>query len=519
MAFKRVLTFLFLAFLPLYCFSDSRFQKLYGDTLDDDLVRVLKTTSGEYFLLGTADLGNSGNSKADIALYKTNLYGDLLYSYLFHDTSSSIPTDILENPDGTFTICGYIINGQQDLTSMDFFLLRIDDAGTILWENTYGIAGVPDQVRAMTSSGDGGIFLAGSSGDHGLVCKADEFGQIVWSFRMDSLPGNPMSYFNCITPTFDGGCVAAGWWTPSPPPNLFPKDLVTRFSSTGQVLWSNSIEHSGANGWARDITFMTDGGFLATGVHAGSGTPALSLYKLSSGGSITWGRVISSNGHDITGTAVFEAIDGTILAGGSSNINGPYEASLVRTDAAGLPIDCRTYAMGSISHIVDAFDGGYVMCGQYSGNPFHSEGYLIKANDTGYTGCAENSVTIQSVAANYQTTPAGQPVACQLDQGFAVLTGSPYINQFGQLCSWIGIDERAADQQPSLFPNPSSGRLVLKNPLLRPVAADIFTAQGRKTATLRCEAETQRVLRLPELCPGIYLVRFDSGYSMKLVIE
>lgn len=501
--------------------GESRFQKLYGDTLDDDLVRIIKTGVGDYLLLGTVDISNSGTRKADIALYRTNVTGDLLYSYLIGDTSTNVPTDMVENPDGSYTICGYVNDRQQDMASRDFFLLRMDDAGTILWENTYGIAGVRDEVRAMTRSADGGVFLTGNSDDHALVCKADQFGQIIWSYRIDSLPGANQSYFNCITPTFDGGCVVAGWGmvTNNWPNPVFSQGLVARFSDSGQPLWIRSISDSFHSSWARDITFVQDGGFLVTGTHDDNGTALQSLYKLNSNGNTDWSYAFNGpNGHS-EGTAVFSASDDKILIGGSCNQNGPYAASLIMTDSTGVLHHQWLYGTGAACQIVDGLDGGFLVCGRYEGNPFNSDGYLIKSNDTGLTGCSEANASFSASSLNYQSAAAGQALACTLDQGFAVMQVDPYINQFGQLCSWIGIDESVAEEQPLLYPNPSDGTAFFNTPFDRTVSGEIIDLQGRVIATFFFNGTGEHPLPVSSLADGYYLVRSTGCAPMRLVLR
>jgi hypothetical protein len=507
--------------VSLVTYGESRFQKLYGDTLNDDLVRIIKASNGDYLLLGTVDLANSGSRKADIALYRTNQFGDLLNSYLIGDTSTNVPTDAVENSDGTYSICGYINDSLQNQSSRDFFLLRMDDAGTILWENTYGIAGTPDVVWCMTRSTDGGVFLAGSSDDHGLVCKADAFGQIVWSHRIDSLSGDNKSYFTCITPTFDGGCAVAGWRMVSSnwPNPMFTQSLIARFSDTGQPLWIRSLGDTFHSGWARDITFTPDGGFLITGTHDDNGTAMQFLTKVSSSGSAAWSHVYGNTGHHTDGTAVFDDSSGKIVLGGNCNQNGPYNSSLIITDSTGSLYHQWLYGTGSVRQIVDGFDGGYVLCGRYDGSPFQSDGYLIKTNDTGYTGCSEAAASFVSSPANYQTTPAGLPLICQLDQGFATLLVDPYINQFGQLCSWIGIDEREERIGTTVYPNPSSGIVFFRNTLGNAGRGEIHDLQGRCIRAFSFTSHSEFQLPTEELDNGCYLVMTDGYAPLRLLIR
>ena len=120
----------------LTCTADaaSRFQKLYGDSLDEDIVSIIRTNDGGYCLVGTTDLSDLSSSKADIAVYRTNEFGDLTTSYRIADNFPNIATGAVLMNDGTFMICGKTFGSINDPTDWEIFVINLDDGGNILWE-------------------------------------------------------------------------------------------------------------------------------------------------------------------------------------------------------------------------------------------------------------------------------------------------------------------------------------------------------------------------------------------------
>src|SRR5690606_32648962 len=94
--------------------GDIAWQKTFGGDRDDSLQSIVVLTDGG-FLIGDNSNSDGGNNKT-----RTNE------------------------------------------SSTDFWVLRIDDSGTIVWQETYNIAGT-DILASITDNSDGTFLLSGYS--------------------------------------------------------------------------------------------------------------------------------------------------------------------------------------------------------------------------------------------------------------------------------------------------------------------------------------------------------------------
>ncbi|HLG34867.1 MAG TPA: T9SS type A sorting domain-containing protein, partial [Bacteroidia bacterium] len=154
---------------------------------------------------------------------------------------------------------------------------------------------------------------------------------------------------------------------------------------------------------------------------------------------------------------------GHVVSGYSMVSTGNEDALLISTDSSGNILWSKTY--GGISTeraytVQPSADGGYILggfTGSFGSSPYDL--YLIKTNNTGYSGCNENSSALSTFPAPFTATTPSPAVASGISSGNpSVVTGS------GCLISTPCIATGTIDVQAKeflLYPNPTSSSIKL----------------------------------------------------------
>lgn len=134
-------------------------QKMYRES-DGEITSILQTSDGGYMIVGNTETDEDYGWE-DIWILKLDSYGNVGW----HKTIGGSRTDITGRSSDAFqetTDGGYIIAGSSDsFGSGDFdsWLIKLDGAGNILWQKTYGAYG----TNAVQQTSDGGYVMAGDS--------------------------------------------------------------------------------------------------------------------------------------------------------------------------------------------------------------------------------------------------------------------------------------------------------------------------------------------------------------------
>lgn len=153
---------------------------------------------------------------------KLDSSGTLVWQHVYGGSSLDEPHSIAPTADGGSLVTGLSASADGDITNPqgngDCWVVKLDDTGTIQWQRSLGGSGY-DEGFSIAPTPDGGSLVAGKSestdGDltnnHGAmdfwVLKLDASGTILWQ---SALGGSDEDHGYSIAPTTDGGCVAAG---------------------------------------------------------------------------------------------------------------------------------------------------------------------------------------------------------------------------------------------------------------------------------------------------------------------
>lgn len=147
-----------------------------GGTLGDQLYSLQETDDGNYIVAGVSSSGISGDKSevckggSDYWIMKLDQNGDIIWQKTYGGLGSDLlySNSISQTTDGGYIVGGYSISGNSgDKTeasngSWDSWILKLDGAGNIEWQNTIGGPG-SDYIFTAKQTQDGGYILGGYS--------------------------------------------------------------------------------------------------------------------------------------------------------------------------------------------------------------------------------------------------------------------------------------------------------------------------------------------------------------------
>jgi uncharacterized delta-60 repeat protein len=308
-------------------------QKAYGGPGSDEAWDIRQTADGGYVVAGTTDSYGEGNG--DLWVLKLDSEGDVEWEKVYGGTEFDGAAAVRQLEDG-----GYIIAGGTSsfgAGSGDYWLLKLDGSGNVVWEKTYGGTEY-DYVISLDQTSDKGYVVAGYSFSFGTtnsamwIVKVDENGSVLWQKAYD---GAGYDYARSIHQTQDGGYIVAGATTSFGAGNY--DFWVMKLDENGVI--TSQKAYGGSNyDYANSIRQTQDGGYLMAGSTRsfGAGNDDLWLLKLDSSGAITWEKTYGGAGYE---GAYFanQLQDGTIIAtGGVTSFGaGDRDFWVLKLDSAG----------------------------------------------------------------------------------------------------------------------------------------------------------------------------------------
>ncbi|MEZ4959698.1 MAG: gliding motility-associated C-terminal domain-containing protein [Saprospiraceae bacterium] len=208
-------------------------EKRFGGDGQDRLWDIRQTTDGGYILAGESrsskweDHSEQLRGVLDGWVVKTDSNGSIEWEKTFGGTDSDIVRVILPIPDGSgYLLAGHSSSGagfeksENSRGGQDYWLIRIDLLGNVIWDKTIGGDG-DDILNDAEIAFGGGFILAGWSAsnisfdktkplfgknDYWIV-KVDDGGNIVWQ---ETYGGTDEDVCHDILPTVEGNYLLSG---------------------------------------------------------------------------------------------------------------------------------------------------------------------------------------------------------------------------------------------------------------------------------------------------------------------
>ena len=283
---------------------------------DDDTRQVILCQDGGFALVGFT--GSLGIEEGDIWLVRTDAQGTVLWNRVFAGPNREAGESVWECENGDFVIAGWTLSFGAG--GADLWLIRTNSTGHHLWNNTYGgIAG--DYASSIVGLADGGFAIGGFTKNFGAVntdfwlLRTDENGFPLWN---QTYGGAEEDSCRQIIEVSTGGFAMIGSTLSfgRDPPNMW----LVRTDAAGQL----SSNHTyGGNRWDGGYALVEapNGGFAFVG-YSILDTHKVWLVRTNANGDLLWEFHLSetrdSLAFDYEGYSVVEAGNGGFAVAGQS---------------------------------------------------------------------------------------------------------------------------------------------------------------------------------------------------------
>jgi hypothetical protein len=322
-------------------------NRTYGGTGDDEAYSVIQTADGGYALVGYTDSFGAGETNA--WLVKTDANGNMVWNQTYGGRATNQATAVTQTSDGGYAIAGY--TDSYGTGNYDFWLIKTDANGTMLWNQTYGGTG-DDKGYSVIQTTDGGYALAGYTASYGAgmddfwLVKTDASGNLKWNQTYGGA-GDDGAY--SVIQITDGG-YALGGYTNSTGAGRYDFWLV-KTDVNGTMLWSHTYGDTGDE-FGSAVVQTSDGGYALAGPtdSYGAGDFDFWLVKTDSSGNMQWNKTYGGSGDDEPYSLIPTSDGGFALAGFTRSFGvGIYDGWLVKTDASGSTVISKSSSPFSIS--------------------------------------------------------------------------------------------------------------------------------------------------------------------------
>jgi hypothetical protein len=161
---------------------------------------MIQTSDGGYALAGFRQEADEG--EGEIWFARTDQAGNLLWNETLKGPIADCPSQIIQEPDGGFMLSD--VSFSLEPNQAYFRLIRMDQNGRVLWNQTYGDLGryrVPECNAAIPTS-DGGYLIGGFLAGRDIwIVKTDGSGRMLWNQTY----GETNDSVVCAHQTADGG--------------------------------------------------------------------------------------------------------------------------------------------------------------------------------------------------------------------------------------------------------------------------------------------------------------------------
>jgi hypothetical protein len=328
----------------------------------DEAYAVVQTSDGGYALTGRTYSFGAGS--ADFYLVKTDVSGNMLWNKTYGGAGADEAHSVVQTTDGGYMLAGY--TNSFGAGNSDFYLVKTDASGNLLWNRTYGGAGV-DYGYSVVQTGDGGYAITGVTdvygARHGDVCliKTDSEGNTQWN---KTYGGTNYEETQSLVQTGDGGYAVAGYTYSFGAGDA--NSYLVKTDALGNMQWNKTYGGTDYE-FSYSLVRTSDGGYAIAGFTTSLGDVDCHLVKTDASGSMLWSKTYGGTGDDEAYSVVQTSDGGYALAGLTRSFGaGLDDCYLVKTDASGNLLWSRSHGGTQVDwaySVVQTSDGGYALAG------------------------------------------------------------------------------------------------------------------------------------------------------------
>ena len=294
-----------------------QWQRSYGSSATDMGFAVTKANDGSGYVLAGNTLGNTGDVSgnhggSDAWIVKIDLAGNILWQKTFGGSAGDNAYDIVATSDGGYIFSGSTSSTDGDLTGLtnhggiDVWVVKLSASGEIEWQNELGGSGT-ERGDAIIQTPDGGYLLSSSTNSTDGDVTSNHGGGDAWLIKLSS-SGN-LDWQKTYGGSLNDGSGSA------------------TLTTGGFIVCGSSASTDG------DLTGLTNRGGSDTWVYAIDGV-----------GNLLWGKTYGGTGSEGGGT-IYPASGGFVFSTTTNSNNGDVSGNhgyvdtwVVNIDAGGTKI-------------------------------------------------------------------------------------------------------------------------------------------------------------------------------------
>ncbi len=445
---------------------------------------------------------------------------DIIWSRTFGSSSLDHCYAVRQTEDNGFILAG--VNSSSSANGADFWLVKTDENGNMLWENTFG-GTANEYAYSVSQTFDGGYVLTGFTESFGAggrdiwLVKTDEAGNLLWS-KTIGLTG--WDEGRAVIQTDDHGFIVSGSFT-----SYFTGTVdvfLAKFDLSGEILWIRFFGDSGTEA-GLSVQQTSEGGFVIAGFTSswGAGSDDLYLIKTDSQGYTEWDQTFGGSYADL-GRSVQQTTDGCyVITGYTSSVEpGNKDVWLIKTDEEGNLQWSRTYGGTKVdegTYVQQTYGGGYVVSattGSYGAGSHDL--WIIKSDPSGNLQWDMTFGGSDWDRGHFvEQTSDGGYIAAGDTRSFGAGSSDAMLVRFAPE---TGIGYTDTNNRPAFIriPNPihtSSGSVIeFYQPASSIASIAVYDLSGRKVQTLTDRFFTQGINAIEwypsaQLTPGCYLLQ------------
>lgn len=327
-----------------YTFSE--WQRLLGGSQWDMLLSAVATADGGFIAIGNTQSSDgdvkSNNGGSDLWVVRLDAAGTVKWEKTYGSTRYEDGSMIIATSNG-YAILGLTVLEGATLGTNQIF--KIDDNGTLIWQKVFDL-GENSGIRTIASVPSGGLICSGTKNDDAFLMRLDEMGDTLWTRKYGTAR---LDRAFAVDVTNDGGFLAVGnkdYPSSGTTPDYISQDAwVFKVDANGNLLWEK-FHGGGSIEWGYKVLTTSDGGAIIESSTESDDLPGykgfddILLTKIDSDGNLEWNRAYGSSGfefcHDLKqmadGNFLFTAQVGNILDGDLQEAFGETDAWVVKVD-------------------------------------------------------------------------------------------------------------------------------------------------------------------------------------------
>ncbi|WPO83396.1 hypothetical protein SD427_03380 [Chryseobacterium sp. JJR-5R] len=170
-----------------------QWQKTFGGTGIEYLNSFIQTSDGSYIMAGNTS-SNDGNVSGnhgivDFWVVKINSTGTLQWQRAFGGTKGDVANSIVQTGDGGYTLAGHTESNDGNVSgnhgSVDIWVIKLNSAGTLQWQKTFGGTG-SDFGQSIIQTTDGGYAVIGFTQSIDGDVSANHGSSDIWVTKLNS---------------------------------------------------------------------------------------------------------------------------------------------------------------------------------------------------------------------------------------------------------------------------------------------------------------------------------------------